>query len=252
MTELPPEPHPLDADDCFEFSREPSREGAKAGSRLLRLCLIVLIASAGVAFLSGVAASNASPNSPVENIGSAANRISAVVMLVAFCGILLAYRLPQWKNAAFDVDSLLWLRSGYLTLCFANGAGLGIALGIGWLVAPLLGNSLSGIVAALLCIYIALLVTMVAWHTGFVKAYAIGVLTVMGLEAIPFLSLVSAWTYGQLRGGRAFNWQWSVMLLTAVAAGLICAGYVRLLEWYRPPKTYRKTSLPLPLKKPRN
>jgi hypothetical protein len=230
MSEIPPEPHPLDAPDSYEGSPVAPKS---SNSRLLRLCLIVLVASAAIAFLSGVAASNAPPSSTMETISSTVNRISAVVMLIGFCGILLAYRMPQWRQSELKMSGMHWVRSDYLYLVMANVAGAGLLLGFNMLVAPLFGISMVGAVYALLSIYIALLVTMVVWHKDYLRAYAIGVLTVFGLQAFAFMGMISAWTYGQVRGGGSLNWQLSVLLLTAVLAGLICAGYVRLLSRFR-------------------
>ncbi len=80
---------------------EPSAERPAAGGlptasrSVLRTSLVVLIASTVVIFLSAVASSNSAANSPAERVALMLHRASMFVMLVAFVGILAAYRLPS-------------------------------------------------------------------------------------------------------------------------------------------------------------
>jgi hypothetical protein len=90
-----------DPDDFDPFSDdEPAETGGSKlkDNPLLFGCLVLAgVAAIGI-FLTAVAASNSSPNSAMENTSLALNKISRVVLLIAFLGLLLAFRLPQLKR----------------------------------------------------------------------------------------------------------------------------------------------------------
>ena len=97
-----------DPNDFDPFSDdEPEENGGSKlkDNPLLFGCLILAgVAAIGI-FLTAVAASNSVPNSMMENTALALNKISRVVLLIAFLGLLLAFRLPQLKRL-FSLASL--------------------------------------------------------------------------------------------------------------------------------------------------
>jgi hypothetical protein len=88
------------------------------------------------------------------------------------------------------------------------------------------------VLRVLLTFVLAMIVTVVVWHRGFVRAYAIGLL--VGLVVNGFGGVISmAGRYGG-SDARAFM---IGNLAIAMICGLLCAGYVRLLETSRGEKT---------------
>jgi hypothetical protein len=197
---------------------------------LLKSSIIALSVGFAIAFLAGVASSNAPPNSRLEIVGSMVNRLGVFVMLVAFCLILLAYRIRHIRKLTFRVSNQRWFESGYAALVVFNLFLIG---GIWCLVYvtsawPGPGNVLLAFGFGI--VYIALMVTMVIWHTGYLRAYAVGALTASCI--IVYSGAPTVWAVGPAfrRGASSFPlWSFGTIATFVVVSGTLCAGYVYLL-----------------------
>jgi hypothetical protein len=69
------------------------------------------------------------------------------------------------------------------------------------------------------------MIILVIWHRGFIRAYAIGV-----LSAIVLNSLYSLVGFNAMFSRNSGSWLLPVFLVTIVSCGLVCGGYVYLLE----------------------
>lgn len=218
--------HPLD-----EEEDEPTRPIRRtpwpapvAYSPLLKPSLLVLAISFTVTFLSAVMSSNAQPNSSVERISATVNYASAIVMLVAFSCILIAYRIPFLRK--LKVSRPPFLAWGFLNLVYANL----VLLALVWLGVFLLGPASpfsTSFITAFRILFIALLATICTWHDGFVRAYAMGALITITLTSIelPSFSLPLFRASPSTVAG--------IYITLSALIGLACASYVKALLRYR-------------------
>ncbi|MCA9131918.1 MAG: hypothetical protein KDA45_02135 [Planctomycetales bacterium] len=230
----PPAIHPLDTpDESLESTPLRLRAPKKASQPLLRFSVIALVLSFGITFLSAVAMGNAPPSSPSITLGRIINSLSTLGMLLACCGILLAYRLPLLKNdPARPRVPGLW-RSGYMSLVLGNIVGLAVLTAAAWLLSGILPSQLF-LLFWLYPLASAFFITMAIWHTGYLRAYAIGVLVVISMQLILWVPLLYSGFSGRNMGGAGqLNAVLFSSLIVVSVTGLLCAGYVRLLERFR-------------------
>lgn len=252
------EPHPLD-DIEISPGASKQRSSSAATQPLLRYSVWVIAGSFAVLVLSGIGTSVAEPNSFFESLSSALNRLSGLVMLAGFCGVLLAYRIPyllQLSDQRAQSHSPILAEaaplrskrrelgsamSAYARLVVINVVAY-IAICVvfaGFLLDPWLGMWGMIFFLGLIAVYAGLLVTMAIWHTNYLRAYAVGVLTVIVL----MLHSAGGMTLMMMqRGGRTGSPAWTQLAIPlgiALLTGLICAGYVTLLTGYREMKPRR-------------
>jgi len=248
---LPPsaiEPHPLDE---FEFGKPELSDNSRiqAHKPLLRWSVIVAAVAFGVIFVSSVLGNNAPFNSLLQRGCSTISGLGAMVMLAACTGILFAYRLPlididRLKHGAVGAKG--WLANGLVTLALLNlllllmlWAGVFLLGGvIGWLYA-------SGIFLFAIC-FVGVAATMTVTHTGYLRGYAIGVLTVLLPLCLGVLSM-SIFYAPYLGGGRFMGgpvpmvagtvMMLAIMLTVACGVGLVCASYAAAVDWVRTRRT---------------
>lgn len=239
--------HPLDRDDELDsddagnqsepFAKLENRP-ASAAHKMLRPAVIGLCVCFGLAFLSGVMAANAQPRSFTENSAAVVNRLAVIGMLIAFCCILVAYRIPYLKRLRLPERAALLRSAQEMNLYAANTILLAIVWTIVLMFTSALGPVLAILGSGLLLIYVALLVTMVIWHTGYLRAYAVGSLS--ALVALIYSGTANMWMYSSnLRGTALSAWPVGAALTFVVLAGIICATYVRLIT--REPNTETET-----------
>lgn len=231
-------PHPLDDDETeieIEFGRAREPERALTHQPLLKLGLWVVVVSFVILFISAVVTSAAPPNSSLESAGSAINSWSGFALLIGFSCILVAYRLPHVKPQAQYVGQFVRVGANYQILVGANVLGYFaiVVLSI-W---PVLVPSLQPLFVFLFLVFapvsIGLLVTVAIWHTGYLRAYAVGVLSALFflLFAVPLI-VVLAFNLGirPISVGILYT---AVLLGAVLLSGLVCAGYVNLLAALR-------------------
>lgn len=247
------EPHPL---DDFEFGKPDPAENSRVQVHkpLLRWSVIVAAAAFGVIFVSSVMGNNAAFNSGLQRTCTVISGASAMVMLAACAGILFAYRLPHidiYRLKSGAISAKGWFANGLATLALLN---LLLIIGI-WAGAFLLGSTLGwlyalGISFMGIC-FGGIAATMVVTHTGYLRGYAIGVLTVLTPLLISSLSpafLMIPMMSGGMRYSGAVPMLGSTIFTLAGAStlscfvGMICACYVALVEKIRSPNPDRDAS----------
>lgn len=229
------EPHPL---DDFEFgAATPINDSrTRAHKPLLRISVIVAALSFGAVFVFSLLGNNAQFNSTMQQICFGVSNVSAMIMLAACCGILFAYRLPHLDPAQIRNGALT--ARGWMSNRFAVLVGLNlIAILMMWASVFFL-SGLFGVFFvvplgfAMLCLA-ALAATMSVVHRGYVRGYAIGTLTVLILLMNGNFAMMLAFGPG-FGGGMGGVAGFSVAIATAMTIapllGLVCAGYVALIE----------------------
>lgn len=233
--------HPLDRDDAEDaISSKRPPAAARAHQPLLRASVKVVIGSFAVCFVAGLISVNAAPNSTLESIASTAHRLGLIALLIAFCAILVAYRLPQLnqnsipRKRPMPRDRLFG--PGFAALVALNVLGSIMALGVLLSFSIWLGPLLVGLFTYLSAISAGLLVTIAIWHSGYLRAYAIGTLAVlvMSTQSSGMSFLYMASMSGSMRA-MSNPWPLAIQILIAPFTGVLCAGYVCLLEHMRKP-----------------
>ena len=195
------------------------------------LGIFVFAAGFITVFLSAVFLSNVRPGTVLETFGSVINRLGMVIILVGGLTIILAYRWFWLQNLMSG--GLPVMDSGHrrrrMTFSALTVWNIGVYVGLVFAVLAL--HEISSIevylfvVRGALTLLFAMCVTIIVWHRGFVRAYAIGLL--VGLVLNSFASLATMASGFWQGDGR------SIMLINlsiAMLTGLVCAGYVRFLE----------------------
>lgn len=256
MSNKPPEPHPLDDDEPQPQPRSAIVDNSVAYQPLLKPSTRILIASFVIVFCAGLAAINAQPNSALETIASVVNRLGMVLMLAAFSAILVAYRIPRMRQSMLaapkqnrsrepDVyfDTEAWqldasreytsrTRANFGTLVGINIAAVVVLLTALTFASMVLGFMTILIVVALQQVFAGVLVTMIVWHKGQIRAYAIGALSALVFSTLVItLSLVTRRALWPLGIFGIFSI--AIPVVTPPLAGLISAAYVSVLEHLR-------------------
>jgi hypothetical protein len=228
-----PSPHPLDEDDDFKFSEDAETSQTPVSLPLLRWSMWVAVGGFVAVFLSAVASNNFPANSAAENLSIAINRFSSIVLLVACCSMLLAYRLPYLQNATQHDFRIPGLVNGFSALLIVNVIGLALI----WAAVLSPEGSRSQWMRVVLILfasfYAGLMATMAIWHKNFLRAYAVGVLTVLALFFLTGWQIVLSPVRG-FGGPSPSNWPLGIYFSVAVITGLVCAGYVQMLAIFRP------------------
>lgn len=235
-------PHPLDDEGQIEDITLAPASSTQVFRPLLKPCIVGISAGFIVAFLAGVTAANASPQSTGEVVGSALQRIGIVVMLVSFCGILLAYRIPHMKK--IPMKSPKELRIPDFLKLFVSQTVFLIFFWIVLLIAQsLLGRMAIGVLGYILILYASLLTVSAVWRTGCRRAYAIGALATIILSFYGGAgSLFVGGYYG--RASAILAWPAGVFLSLVVLNGLICAAYATFIISSTAPTETPPTSPP--------
>lgn len=236
MPESDPDFDPL-SDSPRTDSESYERSRFRSFTPLMRVGVIGVIASTIVMFLAAIAANNASPNSPAEMVASITHRVAMVAMLVAFCAILLSYRIAYLKNVLISPAGPRRPYPGYRILAAVNCAVIGLVwLGLRGL-SPVAGPTGGTVILFLSIVYSGLLVTMVIWHNNYLKAYAVGALTAWAV-------MILTSPRGIILGLSFPAWQTLLPIAMASLTGLVCAGYVKLLEYANRPQPFRPHEKP--------
>lgn len=235
--------HPLDDDydeddDDIEFGAARAPERALVHQPLLKIGTRGIIVSFIVLFISAVVTAAAPPSSTMESVGSSLNYWSGAALLVGCSAILVAYRIPHLKTTALHLGRRSRGSPGFQTLVGVNLVGFFFATVVLALLlsVPTFRPAIFILFLGLLPVLSGLLLTMAIWHSGYLRAYAVGVLTVMGMllhsgysfYMLSFSSGLPPYYVGML--------QLVVPLGLALLTGTACAGYVHVLSAYRDKK----------------
>jgi hypothetical protein len=220
--------HPLDRDYSAPVAPTPNRRGDVLYHVQLRK---IGIGGFATGFLTVVLAGILVTNSPggtwMESVGSAVHRFGMILILLGGVVFIVAYRLPHVKGKLRLPDgSFQWsLKQSYWALVIGNLIGF-LAVALASRLSPSVNSPEVYVffVSGSLTISCALMVTVVVWHRGFIRAYAIGVLVAILFNGISTLFMM----------GRFWQGSGTALLLANLAiillSGLACGGYVCLLE----------------------
>ena len=197
--------------------------------------MIVFAAGFIAVLLGGILVSNYPGNSWGETIGSFVHRSGMIGILLGAVLIILAYRWEQLTavTRAADVSGRARGINAYLALVVWNVVGFA-AFSLGFYLLQLT-RAMSVMFLAInagVTIICAFMITLIVWHRGFVRAYAIGVLAATVLNSFSALMGFNGMYWGN--DGSFFFW---AQIATVLICGLVCGGYVYLLEAARARRT---------------
>jgi hypothetical protein len=224
------EPHPLDQDWDDEKPAAKVRLRTNAYMPLLKLSIWTAIGSAIVILIATLGLLIASPNSIFERGCGLVHTIGRWILLIACCGIFVAYRIPK-TQIDLKLNASRWIWNGFTSLIFLNMVGV-LLVTAGVVLVTTTSGTLVMWIPILVAFFSGMLATIAVWHRGFVRAYAIGTLTSLFFVAstgasVFLLMLVSS------RGRPSLDFSFLVTVIFVglpPVTGIICAGYVIILE----------------------
>jgi hypothetical protein len=219
--------HPLDRD----YSSPPpvTRRNSQIlyHVQLRRFGLVGLATGFATVVLAGILLTSFRGAGTIESIGSVLHRFGMILILIGGVVFIVAYRVPHMQGKLRLPDgSFRWsLRQSYLALLFWNIVGF-CAVTIAIYLSPSISSPEVYVffVNGTMTIACALMVTVVVWHRGFIRAYAVGSLVALVFNG--FSALFMLGRYWQFNGPSLLL----VSLATILISGLVCGGYVCLLE----------------------
>lgn len=219
--------HPLDRD--YSTPVESSRgESDSSHPLLLRRGVFVFIASFITVLLSSIALGNWPSGGWVESVGSVVHRLAMFSVLIGAGMILAAYRLPAAipTHSESNHGKRAGVKRGLRTLIVANVAVYIAVIMLFYLATTLSSGTLNYLLLIwTLTLICSLMVVMIVWHQGFLRAYAIGVLIALLISVV---TSVFGFNFG-MWGSRGELFV-AIHLGTVLVSGLVCAAYVAMLE----------------------
>lgn len=238
------DPNPFDFE---EESGEAQRNVQSGGSRsFLRWSIILTAVSFFVSLAGSVMGNNVNGDLQLESIASALNRFGMVAMLLGCIGIFAAFRWPSFvKSMAMHQHSKRKRWSTWWKLL------MGSIVGTGGVIASLVALAfLTGGRGTLVLLYVIpvlppFFLVMGIWNQGVLRAYWLGVGLCMflgsrwGNEALlSYYFSPGQYGYTSYQEPTVFGDMMTYYSLVsilidiaqAVGAGLLCSGYVSLLE----------------------
>lgn len=228
------DPHPL---DDFEFGNATSIDDSRtrAHKPLLRLSAIIAAASFGLVFVFSVLASNSVFNSTAYQVYMALSNVSSVIMLVACCGMLIAYRLPHLDPAQFRSGAVVaggWLSNRFVVLVGINLMAIFLMWACVYLISGLVGGFFTLVLGfGALCVG-GLAATMAVVHKGYLRGYAVGMLAALILLLNGSMNMMFVIGPGFRGGVGGYSIVVAIMLTLTSMVGLLCGGYVLLIQQF--------------------
>tara|TARA_R110002049_G_scaffold4601_6_gene32842 strand:- start:15300 stop:16058 length:759 start_codon:yes stop_codon:yes gene_type:complete len=234
MDKAEPEIHPLDrdySDDAPVPSRSPIPRSTNYHAKLRRFGVIVFGLGFIGLFPAAIFLNNARGNATAESVASMLHQLSMLVILVGGVMVFAAYRWPHLSKLINAPSSQLnpLGRSPFVTLLIWNVVAF-VAIVVITTLMPsqrsyeFLYLLLSGIFTSGL----GLLITMIVWHRGMLRGYAIGAMAALIVNGFSLLSVIGG---GFGRGNSTFIL--NAQIATVLVSGLISAGYVSMIQSYR-------------------
>jgi|694.fasta_scaffold13688_2 hypothetical protein len=248
--------HPLDRDDSddegeSEYSSPQPGYVVQPEKRLLKLSAWAIVFFGVLVALSSVAVNNTSYGSSEYQIARAINLGIALLLLLSFAGVLLAYQLPRFRSLSSrmflsssqsrDGSRSVLLATSPISLLTATSLAVIV---LAWLTAFLIAFAMpfaSFILSVVTGILPGLLIAMIVWNKGCVRAYAIGALASFVLSTFGMFQIVlmfarpgmnpNPWSNSGSSTSVAtmLGLQWTMVVI----GGLIPAWYVWLLSELR-------------------
>lgn len=252
MNDSPKEPSPFDFEEEEVGAKGSVRSG---GSRtFLRWSIIVTAISFAVSLAGSVMGNNVTGDFQLESIAFALNRFGMMAMLLGCIGIFAAFRWPALAKSFAPGKKQKKMWSPWWSLLFWNGVGLIAMVSMSLVLAFLFRANAIYFLSAILPIFLPLTLVMGIWHQGVTRAFWLGVmmsfLFARGNTYTWLSFFFSAWMQSYYPPGYGYSpsgmpssigifenapvfASWVGMLIELVqsqVAGLMCAGYVLLVE----------------------
>jgi len=227
------EPHPL---DDFEFGKATPIDDSRtrAHKPLLRISVMIAAVAFALVFVFSLLGSNAPFNSMMQQVCNGISNVSAMVMLAACCGILFAYRLPhidpvQLRSGALAAGG--WLSNRFVVLVVINIMAILLMWASVFLISGLFGVYFALVLGFGMICLTGLAATMAVVHKGYLRGYAVGMLAVFVMFMNGSFGMMLMFGPG-FGGGRVVWYSIGIATLLTIAplVGLLCAGYVGLIE----------------------
>lgn len=226
------EPHPL---DDFEFGKASPNDDSRtrAHKPLLRICVIIAGVAFALVFVFSVLGNNAPFNSILQQVCSGISNVCAMIMLAACCGILFAYRLPHIDPAQLRSGALSargWMANRLVVLVGINLIAILLMWASVFFISGLLGVYFTFVLCFVLVSLAGLAATMAVVHRGYLRGYAVGMLAVIVLLANVGVMTTMIFGFSGSRGVVGNSVGVAILLTIAPLVGLLCAGYVIVIE----------------------
>ena len=251
--------HPLDHEDDTDIDFDYSSVGNERVYRhegLFKASVRGAVVAAILVFISSVVLINTQFPSPGWSTVFWVNRLTMLLLLMSFVGLLLSFQLQnliRFRNRLAEPNrsrsgtfpdqavTVLWPRNSLLFLVGANGAFL-IVL---WLVIGFTIIVESTILFWLIQFFSfflsGLLINIILWNRGYWRAFAAGALPIAGLWLVFVLAFMVTGLYSgamyppQLGSDnlRMLNILTGMIISMAAISGLIGAAYLQCLRWFR-------------------
>jgi hypothetical protein len=234
MDEYDNDVHPLDRDYSNPSESLP-RSGMNFDPQWRRRGAVVFGVGLALMFMSAIVLSNVSQNSTIEAVGSFGHRAGMFVGLLGGLIVVAAYRWEQIKSFIESAKSDRGQPTNrpFITLFVLNLVAFGLIAMLAYVAHNIRSEwMIFFLYRGLSLVMCAFMVTLVIYHRGFLRAYGVGVLVPLGLNAINSTYMLNM-IYGAGRMGTR-DWNSRAMFLSNygvyLVSGLICAGYVMLIE----------------------
>ncbi|MGI9473239.1 MAG: hypothetical protein ACR2NZ_16985 [Rubripirellula sp.] len=218
--------HPLDRDYSQPVPKTKSRRRTGDGA-LIRLGAFGFGAGFMVLLGAAIAVSYSTPGGPLETVGSYLHQFGMVIILVAGISVIVAYRAPKVRamvrSGTYRVPPM---NMTYGRLVFLNVGAFVLLIGFSAAMTEAFSSYMVYLsLTTLLSLLASWMIVLIVWHRGFVRGYAIGVLS----------GLVFNGVFGLIAANGPF---WGIRGATILAThlgliqvcGLFCAAYVGIIE----------------------
>ena len=229
-----PEIHPLDrdySDDAAAPTKSPISSSIDYHDRLRRFGVIVFALGFVGLFVAAVFLSNAKGNTSAESLASVLHQLAMVVILFGGVMVFVAYRWPQISQLMNPsaVDMKRRVRRPFLNLAIGNVVVYVLIVGATSLVSnPPSYGFVPTLVGGSLTAAVGLFITMIVWHRGMLRGYAIGALAALTVNGFSLMMMMANGFWGG-NSTVVVSGHLAVILIS----GLISGGYVALIEGYR-------------------
>jgi hypothetical protein len=248
MERSPQSSSPFDSDDDEDDLKGKSRGLPK--NRLLRWCVVFAVLSFVVSLIGSVVENNAVGNPNLESTAIAVNRSGMLGMLLGCIGIFIAFRLPMMSapRSHGPRQRLGW--SPWSTLFVFNITLCPLVIAMIFLLAIATRGSGMVLIAFFIPLLLSLMLVISIFQQGVFRAYAIGFLVAM-IHGLLFLVPLAWMASSELFTGYYSPYSYNsrsyfgsssqqgilatttIGLLLSAASGLLCSGYVAVLQYMR-------------------
>lgn len=216
--------HPLDRDYSKPVDLPPEQSGYDPKIRLMGFAGIV--AGFVTILISAIMVGAGRGSTALESFGSTLHRFGMILILVGAVLVIVAYRIMQLKQAKSLIGGNVKLRRGSFGILVVVNIVAFLVYTLLIYLSQELGSGTTSYLLfnGVLTLTFAMLLTVAVQHKGFIRAFAVGTLSALVINSFFMLA-------GR---GAIYGLDYTLFLigqtLLIQVTGLICAGYVYILE----------------------